>query len=71
MGAKAKVFIVKYDHQADHKVCFVEQDHQEKNAALINPGELVKNENQADVKVFIVSQDHQASILITHKHFPK
>jgi hypothetical protein len=70
MASKAKVFIVKYPHQAEHKVFFVDHDHQESNAQIIAHGELVKYEHQADVKVFIVKYKHLASICIKRKNFP-
>ena len=70
MASKAKVFIVKYAHQADRKVFFVDHAHQEKNEQLISPGEMVKYEHQADVKVFIVKYKHQADICILRKNFP-
>ena len=69
MASNAKVFIVKYAHQADYKVFFVDYGHQEKNEQLISPGELVKYEHQADVKVFIVKYKHQADICVLRKNF--
>lgn len=71
MASKAKVFIVNYESQADHKVFFVDYESQQKNAQLIFPGELVKYESQADVKVFIVNYESQAGIKIMRKNFPK
>ncbi len=71
MASKARVFIVQYEGQADHKVFFVDYDSQEKNQQIISPGELVDYEGQADVKVFIVNYEGQASIKITRKNFPK
>lgn len=71
MSSKAKVFIVKYEHQADHNVFFVDYDHQQKNQQIISPGELVDYEHQAEIKVFIVKYPHQASIKILRKNFPK
>ncbi len=71
MASKARVFIVQYDYQADHKVFFVDSDYQEKNQQIISPGELVDYDYQADVKVFIVNYDYQASIKIMRKNFPK
>lgn len=71
MAAKAKVFIVKYEHQADRKVYFVDYSYQEKNAQIISPGELVRYDYQADTKVFIVDQDYKADIKIMRKNFPK
>lgn len=67
----AKVFIVKFESQADHKVCFVNHDSQQKNHQIIAGGQLVKYESQADVKVFIVKHESQATIKITQKNFPK
>jgi hypothetical protein len=71
MASKAKVFIVKYESQADHKVFFVDYDSQQKNHQIISPGELVGYESQANVKVFIVNYESQASIKILRKNFPK
>jgi hypothetical protein len=71
MGSKAKVFIVNYESQADHKVYFVDYENQQKNQQIISPGELVNYESQADVKVFIVSYENQATIKILRKNFPK
>lgn len=71
MASKAKVFIVKYERQADHKVFFVDYDSQQKNQQIISPGELVDYESQADVKVFIVNYESQAGIKILRKNFPK
>lgn len=67
----AKVFIVKYDNQADYKVCFVDYDGQQKNHQIIAGGKLVKYDSQADVKVSIVKYTSQADILIMRKNFPK
>jgi hypothetical protein len=67
----AKVYIVNYDHQADHKVYFCDYDHQQKNHQIIAGGTLVNYDHQADVKVYIVNYDHQASIKILRKNFPK
>jgi hypothetical protein len=69
--SEARVFIAKYDYQADHKVFFVDQDYQEQNAQLITPGKLVQNDYDANVKVFIVDYEYQATIKITRGHFPK
>lgn len=69
--AKAKVYIVDHDYQANYKVFFVDQPYQEKNQQIISPGELVKNDYQADVKVFIVKHDYQANIKIMRKNFPQ
>ena len=71
MAAKAKVFIVKYEYQADRKVYFVDQAYQEKNAQIISPGALVRYDYQADTKVFIVDQDYKADIKIMRKNFPE
>ena len=71
MAAKAKVFIVKHEYQADRKVYFVDQAYKEKNAQIISPGELVRYEHQADAKVFIVDQEYKADIKIMRKNFPK
>jgi hypothetical protein len=67
----AKVYIVNYDHQADHKVYFCDYDHQQKNHQIIAGGKLVNYDHQADFKVYIVNYDHQASIKILRKNFPK
>lgn len=67
----AKVFIVKYDYQANYKVFFVDYDYQEKNAEIIKGGKLVDYDYQADVKVFIVNYDYLANIKIMRKNFPK
>jgi hypothetical protein len=67
----AKVFITKYDHQADYKVFFVDYDHQQKNHQIIAGGKLVQYDHQADAKVFIVKYQHQADICIMRKNFPK
>jgi len=67
---KARVFIVDQGYKADYKVYFVDQAHQEKNAALIAGGELVKYEHQANAKVYIVNREYQADIKITRKNFP-
>ncbi|MFQ5868805.1 MAG: hypothetical protein ACE5JC_02760 [Candidatus Zixiibacteriota bacterium] len=69
--AKAKVFIVKYKHQADYKVFFADYESQQKNHQLIAGGKLVQYGHQADVKVFVVDYKHQADIWITRKNFPK
>jgi hypothetical protein len=69
--SKAKVFIVNQEYQANHKVYFVDQAYQEKNAQIIAGGELVRQEYQADIKVFIVDQEYKASIKIMRKNFPK
>ncbi|TAN48120.1 MAG: hypothetical protein EPN26_13005 [Rhodospirillales bacterium] len=71
MAAKAKVFIVKHDYKADHKVFFVDQEYQQQNEQIISPGELVDHDYQADIKVFIVNHAYQASIKILRKNFPK
>ena len=71
MAAKAKVFIVKFEYQADWKVYFVDQAYKEKNAQIISPGELVRYEHQADAKVFILDQEYKADIKILRKNFPK
>ncbi len=70
MASKVKVYIVKYETQADHNVYFVDYATQQKNEQLISPGELVDYETQADVKVFIVKYETQASIKIMKKNFP-
>ena len=67
----AKVFIVKYESQADYKVYFVNYDSQQKNHQIIAGGKLVNYESQADCKVFIVKYESQATIKITRKNFPK
>ncbi|MGC8604153.1 MAG: hypothetical protein ACP5VS_10730 [Desulfomonilaceae bacterium] len=71
MASKAKVFIVTHEHKADHKVYFVDHEHQQMNQQIISPGVLVKHEHQADVKVFIVTSEHKATIKILRKNFPK
>ena len=71
MAAKAKIFIVKYESQADRKVYFVDYASREQNAEIITPGELARYESQADVKVFIVKYESQADIKIMRKNFPK
>ena len=71
MAAKAKVFVVKYESQADRKVYFVDYASQEKNAEIISPGQLVQYVSQADIKVFIVKYGSQADIKIMRKNFPK
>ena len=71
MATKAKVFIVKYEYQADRKVYFVDYAYQEKNAQIISPGELVRYEYQADTKVFIVDHEYKADIKIMRKSFPQ
>lgn len=67
----AKVFIVKYENQADYKVFFVNYEHQQKNHQIISGGKLVNYEHQADCKVFVVKYEHQANIKILRKNFPK
>lgn len=67
----ARVYIVKYENQADYNVFFVDYDGQQKNHQIIAGGKLVQYENQADVKVFIVKYQHQADISIMRKNFPK
>jgi hypothetical protein len=67
----AKVFIVKYESQADYKVYFVNYESQQKNHQIIAGGKLVQYESQADVKVFIVKYESQANIKILQKNFPK
>ena len=67
----AKIFIVKYESQADYKVYFVNYDSQQKNHQIIAGGKLVNYESQADCKVFIVKYESQATIKITRKNFPK
>ncbi len=71
MASQAKVFIVKYESQADYKVFFVDYESQEKNAEIITGGKLVDYESQADAKVFIVKYESQADIKIMRKHFPR
>ena len=71
MAAKAKVFIVNYEYQANRRVYFVDQPYKEKNAQLISPGVLVRYDYQADIKVFIVDQEYRADIKIMRKNFPK
>ena len=68
---KTKVFVVKFESQADHKVYFVNFESQQKNHQIICPGELVKYESQADVKVYFVKFESQATIKILAKNFPK
>jgi hypothetical protein len=67
----AKVFIVKYENQADYKVYFVDYESQQQNHQIIAGGKLVKYSNQADCKVFIVKYATQADIKILRKNFPK
>ncbi len=67
----AKVFIVKYESQADYKVCFVDYENQQRNHQIIAGGKLVNYESQADCKVFIVKYELQADIKILRKNFPK
>ena len=69
--AKAKVFIVNNDYQADYKVFFVTESYMEKNAQIITGGQLVNNAYQADCKVFIVEHEYKADIKIMRKHFPR
>ena len=69
--ATAKVYIVKYESQADYKVCFVNHESQQKNHQIISGGILVKHESQANIKLFIVKHESQADIKITQKNFPK
>lgn len=68
---KTKIFIVKFESQADYKVFFVQFESQQKNHQIICPGELVKFESQADVKVYFVKFESQATIKILAKNFPK
>jgi hypothetical protein len=67
----AKVYIVKYESQADYKVYFVNYESQQKNHQIISGGKLVDYESQADCKVFIVNYESQANIKILRKNFPK
>ncbi len=67
---KAKVFIVSYESQANHKVYFCDYESQQRNHQIISAGELVKYESQADIKVFIVQYESQATIKILRKNFP-
>ena len=69
--ANAKVFIVKYERQADYKVCFVNYESKQKNHQIIMGGTIVKYESQANVKIFIFKYESKADIKITHKNFPK
>jgi hypothetical protein len=68
---EAKVYIVKYESQADYKVYFVDYESQQKNHQIISGGKLVNYESQADCKVFIVNYESQANIKILRKNFPK
>ena len=65
-----KIYIVKYQHQADYKVFFVNYEHQEKNAQIVKGCKLANYEHQADCKVFIVDYEHQADIKILRRNFP-
>ncbi|MBQ7357092.1 MAG: hypothetical protein IJW66_06810 [Clostridia bacterium] len=65
-----KIYIAKYQHQADYKVFFVNYEYQEKNAQIIKGCKLADYEYQADCKVFIVDYEHQADIKIMRKNFP-
>lgn len=67
----AKVYIVKYESQADYKVYFVNYESQQKNHQIIAGGKLVNYESQADCKVYIVNYESQANIKILRKNFPK
>ncbi len=67
----AKVYIVKYESQADYKVYFVDYESQQKNHQIIANGKLVNYESQADCKVFIVKYESQADIKILRKNFAK
>lgn len=67
----AKVYIVNYAHESDHKVFFCDYDHEQKNHQIISGGKLVKYALEADVKVFIVNYAHEASIKIRRNNFPK
>ncbi|OQA01693.1 MAG: hypothetical protein BWY70_00288 [Bacteroidetes bacterium ADurb.Bin408] len=67
----AKVFIVKYESQADYTVFFVDYESKQKNHQIIAGGKLVNYESQADCKVFIVKYESQADIKILRKNFPK
>lgn len=68
-----KVCIVDQEYQADYKVAFVDQEHQEHAKQLIAPGQLVNDAYNVDVKVFLLErgQEHRADIKITRKNFPK
>lgn len=68
---ETKVCIISDEWRANHKVCFVECDHLQKNHKLIADGKLVKYESEANIKVYMVNLEHQADILITQKNFPK
>ena len=70
MATKARIFIVDQEYRAKYKVYFVDQSYQEKNTALISPGEQVRQEYQADTKVLIVDQEYRADIKIMRKNFP-
>jgi hypothetical protein len=68
---QAKVFIVEYESQCDHKVYLCDSESQQENQQIIEGGELVPYESQADVKVFLVDYESQAEIKITRENFPK
>jgi hypothetical protein len=71
MSKKPKVFIVKYESQADYKVFFCKHETQQKNHQIIAGAELAKYVNVADFKIFIVKYETQADIKITQKNFAK
>lgn len=66
-----RIFITKYQGQADHKVYFTDYEGQQKNAELLRGCTLTDYEGQADLKVYITEYQGQASIIITRKNFPR
>lgn len=65
-----KVSIVEHEKDADFKVYFCDQEHQQKNQHLIAGSKLVVRNDRADVKVIIVEHDYEADIHILRKNFP-
>jgi hypothetical protein len=65
-----KVSIVEHEKDADYKVYFCDEEHQQKNHELIAGAKLVLKKERADVKVIIVEHEHRANIHIMRKNFP-
>ena len=65
-----KVSIVEHEKDADYKVYFCDEEHQQKKHELIAGAKLVLKKERADVKVIIVEHEHRANIHIMRKNFP-
>ena len=65
-----KVSIVEHEKDADYKVYFCDEEHQQKNHELIAGAKLVVNDELADFRVMIEEHQQQAKIHILRKNFP-